>query len=236
MNSLNLAQHIINAVYIIRTNTIILWFLGFIGLTSSVNSLYPDNPLYGFNIFLFVCTAIFATPIIYGMYYEIIKDTYSSVPAIAKRYVPQYIWLLLRLYLPVVIFAAMPVISSPETVSAGYFQMVIISCSLIFIYIIPTYFVSGTQQGAVVSGIQFLVQNLSASAPLILISLLTEAFLLIFEMKKGILIEFNNLSFVLADFFIYMAANIIDFVLFITMIFVLLEVKDKQNNPDAHED
>lgn len=225
MKSLNLSQHIVNAVYIIRTNTIILWFLGIIGLTSSVNSLYPNNALYGFSIFLFICTAIFATPVIYGMYYEIIEDTYSSVTAIAKKYVLQYTWLLLRLYLPVVIFAAMPVISNPETVSGGYFQMVIISCSLIFIYIIPTFFVSGTQRGAIATGIQFLVQNLTASAPLILISLLTESALLIFEMKKGVLIEFNKLSFVMADFTIYMVANVIDFILFITMIFVLLDTK-----------
>lgn len=235
MQPLNLSEHIVNAVYIVRTNTVILWFLALIGIMSSVSSLYPDSRMHGFFIFIFICTAIFATPIIYGIFYEIIDDSYSSVPQIGKKYLPSYLWLLLRLYLPVVFFAALPMMSAPESVSPGYFQMVVITCSLIFIYIIPYYYVTGKQQGAVLGGIKFLSQNISASAPLILLSLITESILLVFEMKKSVLFEFNKFIYSFAEFFIYMTANIIDFILFITMVFVLRKAITETNENNSEE-
>lgn len=235
MQPLNLSQHIVNAVYIIRTNTIILWFIGIIGIMSSLSSLYPDSRMHGLFIFIFICTAIFATPIIYGIYYEIIDDSYSSVPQIGKKYLPSYLWLLFRLYLPVVFFAAVPMMSAPQNASPGYFQMVVVTCSLIFIYIIPYFYVTGKQQGAVFGGIKFLSQNISASAPLILLSLVTESVLLVFEMKKSLLFELNKLVYSFAEFFIYMTANIIDFTLFITMVFVLREAIAKANESSTEE-
>lgn len=221
--SLNLSTHIVNAVYIVRTNTIILWFIALLGITSSVNSLSSESSFHGVIFFVAVVLSLLATPIIYGIYFEIIEDSYSSVGEIAKKYVPQYIWLLLRLYFPVLFIAMIPAMADPTGINEGAFQMTIVICSLLFLYIIPCYFVRGSQQGAVSLGIAFLFKNLSASAPLILLSLLTEAILIVFEMKKEVLINFSNLVYLGADFSIYMVANIIDFILFITMVFILKE-------------
>ncbi len=233
MQSLNLATHIVNAIYIIRTNTIILWFLGFIGITSSINSMYPENPFHVVFVFIFITSAIFATPIIYGIYYEIIEDTCSSVTAIAKKYVLQYTWLLLRLYLPIVLFAALPMLANgPEDINPAGFQMIIVFCSLLFIYIVPYFYVSGKQQGSVIVGLQFLFKNLAASAPLIRVALLTESTLLLFQTHKDVISQVGELPLAFAEFCIYMSANIIDFILFITMIFILRTVQQLDQTDD----
>ncbi len=235
MKSLNLAEHIVNSIYIIRTNTIILWFLGLIGITSCINGLYPDNMLHNVFMFIFIAAAVFATPVIYGIYYEIIEDNYSSIGEIAKKYLLPYLWLLFRLYSPVVFFAMVPLMSDPTSVPAGYFQMTVITCSLLFIYIIPTFYVSGNQKGSVLAGIQFLFKNISASAPLILVSLFAESMILLFEMKKQWLLDLNKFSYVIGEFLVYMTANIIDFILFITMVFVLKEYKNMKAGEQGSE-
>lgn len=221
--SLNISTHIVNAVYIVRSNTIILWLIALLGLVSSLNSLFPEGSLHGTLFFIAVLISLIATPVIYGMYYEIIEDNYTSTGAIAKKYVPQYIWLLLRLYIPVLFFAMFPAMATPGNINEGSFQMFIVVCSLLFIYIVPCYFVRGTQRGAVSLGLLFLYNNLSASAPLILLSLLTEASLIVYEMHKEAVMKFSQLVYVIADFSLYMTANIIDFVLFVTMVFILKE-------------
>lgn len=221
--SLNISTHIVNAVYIVRTNTIILWFMALLGITSTLNSLFADTAFHGLLFFIAVFVSLCATPIIYGIYFEIIEDSYSSIGAIAKKYVPQYIWLLLRLYIPVLFFAMLPAMSDPNNINEGSFQMFVVVCSLLFIYIIPCYYVQGSQKGAVTLGLAFLYKHLTASAPLILISLLTEAALILFELKKETLMNFSQAIYITADFSLYMTANIIDFVLFVTMVFIVKE-------------
>jgi len=231
--SLNISTHIVNAVYIVRSNTIILWFIALLGLMSSLNSLFPESGFHGALFFIAVLVSLVATPIVYGMYYEIIEDSYTSIAAIARRYVLQYIWLLMRLYIPVLFLAMFPAMADPNNINEGSFQMFIVVCSLLFIYIIPCYFVQGTQKGAVTLGLTFLYKHLSASAPLILLSLLTEAALIIFEMNKERVMGFSQVFYVTADFSLYMIANIIDFVLFVTMVFVLKEqFKLSETNED----
>lgn len=226
--SLNIATHIVNAVYIVRTNTIILWFIALLGLISGINSLFPEAGFHGPLFFAAVLFSLFATPVIYGIYFEIIEDNYSSIGKIGKKYIPEYIWLLMRLYIPAIFFAMLPAMSDPNNINEGSFQMFIVLCSLLFLYIIPCYYVQGTQRGAVSLGIAFLFKNISASAPLILLSLLTETALIVFEMKKEAVIQFSQLLYLVADFSIYMTANIIDFILFITMVFILKDQLQKR--------
>lgn len=238
MQSLNFSNYLQYAIYIIRTNSIILWFIALIGLISSINTIFPENPFHGPLIFLSIITAIFATPVIYGFYFEIIEDKYSSVVGITRKYVLNYTWLLLKMYLPVILIAALPIMANPEKITPGYFQIIIICFSLIYIYIIPIYYVTGVQRGSITTGIYFLSRTFIGSAPIILIALVTEAALILFELKKGWLLQSNKLLYAMAEVFVYMAANIIDFTLFIVMIYILkshLTAHDVKTNNDQEK-
>lgn len=223
MQQFNLAKHIYNSIYIVRTNTIIFWVLGLIGITSSINSLFPNSVLHIALVAVYIIAAVVATPVIYGIYFQIIEDNYSGVVSISKKYIGRYLLLLLRLYVPIALFFVIPMLSAPGGNATGSVHMLLISCSLLFIYIVPYFYVTDKQAGAIGGGIQFLLKNLIVSAPLVLVSLLTESILLLFQLNQHVLLEGNKLLFVAADLFLFLSANAIDFVLFITMVFVLKE-------------
>jgi hypothetical protein len=221
MESLNLRTYLTYALMIIRESTIVIWGLALIGLLSAASMLLKDTPIYWSLNTLSVVLSIGATPIFYGIYFELIEDTYSSIGQITRTYVLNYIWLLVRMYLPAIFVATIPLFLIPGAGSGGYFEITLIFFSLIYIYVIPAYYISGRQQGAISTGVIFLLNNLFKSTPIIFTVLLLETLMLLMQFNKDSLPGQDTIYFAILDFLIYLVASIIDFAVFIILIFVL---------------
>mgnify|MGYP000039748240 CR=1 FL=1 len=223
MNSerFDLAQPFLMAVTIVRQHTIVLWWLVFVGLVNAATTLIDNTefstPLGILSFSLSLCS----TPVIYGIYYELIEDIYSSISKISRTYILPYLWLLTRMYLPVIFLGWLPVILNPQSSGGGYFHIILISFSLLYLYVLPFFFFTGKQQGSIQLGILFLVRNISASTPLIFVVLLLETSLLLVQYNKAALLARSTYLFTILDFSSYLIASIIDFILFIVLILIL---------------
>jgi hypothetical protein len=229
MASFPLRRYFTYAVLMIRSNSIVLWGLGFIGLCSAAALLLKGTGAYWPLNILAITLSIAVTPIFYGIYFELIEDTYTSITAIARTYVLNYIWLLMRMYVPAVFVASLPLLVIPSDRAGGYLETILIFFSLLYLYVIPTYYITGKQYGAITAGVRFLLANLSRSAPLILAVLLLETAMLLLQHGRIGLAGQNSIGFALLDFIIYVGASIIDFVIFIILIFIL-------KNPDEKDE
>lgn len=218
---LDIKKQLVPAVALVREHTIILWWLVFIGLINTTATLIDNTELSRVVGIVSFILSICSTPVIYGIYYELIEDKYSSIPAIIKAYVLPYLWLLIRMYLPVLFLAWLPMMVFPQSAGGGYFHIILVSFSLLYLYVLPFYYFTGRQQGSISMGISFLVRNFSASTPLIMIVLLLETSMLMVQFSKPALLARSAYLFTILDFSSYLVASIIDFTLFIVLILIL---------------
>lgn len=221
MNSLNLKTYLLYAVYIVRTHPLILLFLGIFGLLNGITVYLPEEGIVQFINSLTILAAIFISPVIYGIYYELIEDKYSSVINIFKTYVGGYLLVLLCMYIPIIFTTAVFMSASSVGANTGYVMITILFFSLLFIYVIPTYYISGKILESITFGVRFFFANIISSAPLLLLALFSELLLLLSHFQLGGLREHAPALFITVDFFLYMLASIIDFILFIMLIYIL---------------
>ena len=133
------------------------------------------------------------------------------------------------MYVPVIFFGWLPVILSPQTAGTGHFHILLVSFSLLYLYVIPFYYFTGKQLGSISRGINFLIRTISSSTPLILVVLLLETSLLLVQYKKSSLLAYNTFLYTAIDFTTYLVASIIDFILFIILILILKNEFGKDN-------
>jgi len=216
-----LKYHFRQALSLVQTHTIVIWLMVALSAVRAATGIIENTALAGpLNTIIFIIS-IAATPLFYGFYYELIEDNYSSFGQIARNYVMTYLWLLLRMYLPAIFLAGLPMIIAPDQAGGGFFHIILISFSLIYLYVIPFYYFTGKQRGAISHGIGFLFNRLSLSTPLILTVFLMETSMLLVQYSKTLLIEHHFTFFILLDFSTFLIASIIDFCLFIILILIL---------------
>jgi len=221
MNSLNLKTYLLYAIYIVRTNPSILTFLGVFGLLNGITVYLPEGGAVQLINALTILAAIFISPVIYGIYYEIIEDKYSSIMNIFRTYVIGYILVLLCMYIPIIFTTTLFMSASSSGVNTGYVMVTILFFSLLFIYVIPTYYITGKILESIILGVRFFFNNMLSSAPLLMLALFSELILLLSHYQLEGLRENTPALFVTIDFFLYMLASITDFILFIMLIYVL---------------
>jgi hypothetical protein len=219
------------AITLVRQHTIILWWLVFIGLVNTTATLTDNTALSRVAGILSFTLSICSTPVIYGIYYELLEDIYSSITDIIKSYILRYLWLLIRMYLPVLFLAWLPMILTPHSAGGGYFHIILVSFSLLYLYVLPFFYFTGKQQGSISMGITFLMRNISASTPLIMIVLFLETSMLLVQSNKPALLARSTYLFTILDFSSYLIASIIDFILFIVLILIL---KNEFAKPSAN--
>ena len=225
-----------HALTMVRSHTIVLWWLVFLGLLNTVTTLTADTAFSRMLSTLAFVLSICSTPVIYGIYYELIEDVYSSLANIIKSYTLPYLWLLVRMYLPVIFLAWLPLLLNPESATGGHFHVVLVSFSLVYLYVLPFFYFTGKQQGSILLGITFLVRNISASTPLILVVLLLETVLLLVQYNKAALLTQSTYLFVILDFGTYLAASLIDFILFIVLVLILKDQFGKSSPTSSRQD
>jgi hypothetical protein len=227
MNSWNLKLYLNYGLQIVRVNTIVLWWIGLIGILSSVTLLLKDSPSFWPLNVVVTLLSILSTPVIYGIYFELIEDKYSSIPRIARKYVPGYLWLIIRMYLPPIFLASMLISllagSIPAFGGGGILEMTLVLFSLLYLFVIPTYYTTGTGRGAISSGISFLSKNLSSATPIILAVLLLETGMLLLQYQRSTSSADPGTIFIILDFLVYFIASIVDYLIFIILIFILKE-------------
>lgn len=220
-NAFTIGRHAIYAVQLIREHSIVLWALGLLSLGNAAIPLLRDSALFIPATTVLILLSTVATPIFYGLYYQLIDDSYTSLPAIAKTYVAPYLWLLIRMYLPAILLASLPAIMLAEHGSGGYLEIGLIGFSMLYLYVIPFFYLSGQQHGAILRGISFLFRQLVASTPLLLTVLLLESALLLVQYARTTLDERAVLLLAGLDFFVFLAASVVDLAVFIILILIL---------------
>ena len=227
MNSWNLKQYLNYGLQIVRMNTIVLWWIGFVGLLSAITLLVKDSPSFWPLNVVVTLLSILSTPIIYGIYFELIEDRYSSIPQIARTYVPGYLWLIIRMYLPPIFLASMLISllagSIPAFGGGGILELTLVFFSLLYLFVIPKYYLNGTGRGAISEGIFFLSRNLPSATPIILAVLLLETGMLLLQYQRTSFSADRGTVFIAVDFLVYFFASIADYLIFIILIFVLKE-------------
>jgi len=219
----NLKQYLSYALMIVRTNTIVLWWIGCIGILSGVSLLLRDSSLFWPLNVVITILSIVSTPIIYGIYFELIEDTYTSIPQIAKTYIPGYLWLIVRMYLPPIFLASMLVSLTSGSSGGGVLEITLVLFSLIYLFVIPSYYIIGTGRGSISQGVIYLSKNLVKATPIILTVLLLESSMLLVQYQRSVFSVEDGIVFVILDFLIYFCASVADYIVFIILIFVLKE-------------
>lgn len=203
-----------------------LALLTIIGVLNSITTLFPETVGGGFIIGFGIVETIFLTPVLYGYLYEKIEEKNNSLADIFKIYVPGYLLVLFCMSVPIAIGSAFIVSAAGPSANFAHFQITILFLSLLFIYAIPGYYVSGKIVPSITYGVQFFVKYIFASAPLLLLGLFSKLLLLFVHFQLSWLQESYLFIFVVIEFFVYLLASFIDFLLFIILIYILRNQDD----------
>lgn len=227
--SWDLKTYLKYGLLIVRTHTIVLWWIGFIALLSVIAlTLKGTSAFWPMNIVV-TLLSIVSTPVMYGIYFQLIEDTYSSIPQIFKTYVPGYIWLIIRMYLPPIFIASLFLSLLAGTIpgfgGSGFLEITLVLFSLIYLFVIPTFYRNGSGRGAIGKGVAFLLANLSRTTPIILTMILLETGMLLLQYQRSSFTPGESPAYLAIDFLVFVTASIIDYVVFIILIFIL---KDQQ--------
>jgi hypothetical protein len=136
-NTFAIGRYAICAVQLISEHPIVLWVLVLISFANAAVPLLRDSALFLPATVLLVLLSTVATPIFYGLYYQLLDDSYTSLHRIAKSYIAPYLWLLIRMYLPAILLASLPAILLAAQGSGGYLEIGLIAFSMLYLYVIP---------------------------------------------------------------------------------------------------
>jgi len=216
-----IGRYAICAGQLIREHPIVLWFVGLLSLGNAIIPLFRDSAAFMPATVALVLLSTLATPVFYGLYYQLLDDSYTSLGAIAKTYVAPYLWLLIRMYLPAILLASLPAIVFAEHGSGGYLEIGLIAFSMLYLYVIPSFYVRGQQHGAIIRGVSFLTRYLAESTPLLLTVLLLESALLLVQRARTALDGGASLLLAGLDFLVFLSASLVDLAIFIILIQIL---------------
>jgi hypothetical protein len=227
MQQWNIRQYLRDAQMLIRENSIVVWWIVLLGLLSSVTLLLKETPLFWPLNVMVTVLSIVSTPVIYGIFFELIEDRYSSIPTIARTYVPGYIWLIIRMYLPPIFLASILISVLAGNIESfgggGFLEVTLVLFSLLYLFVIPFYYSSGTGRGTILTGVSFLLKNLSAATPIIFAVLLLESTMLLLQYQRSVMAEAPSGLFIAFDFLIFLVASLIDYAIFIMLLLILKE-------------
>lgn len=232
MTSPSLYHLFIKSLALVLATPTVIWWLVITGILRALFSLPDQSHQAGVSrplMLLFLITTI-ATPVLYGLYFAKIERRSEPLADIARKHIFNYLVLLFKMYLPAVAIALLPSLLNRLDYHPGYFHLTLIFFSLLYIYVIPTYYLSGSLRGAIGTGIQTLVQNLSISTPLLLILLALESTILLAQFYHEAIVARSTQLFLVVDFSLYFIASLIDFALFI-MLVILLKTYDEGEAP-----
>lgn len=222
MNKFKLISHWRRALELLREEPTVFWLLGIVAFFSALPPLAAQTGLSTLLHLAAFAAALGVTPLVYGICATRLTGSRQPLPALARTVLPGYLLLVARMYLPALGFALLPVVLAPEVAGEGHFYLILLCFSLIYLYVIPLYFITGRQRGTIYRGCRFLARNLSASTPLLLVTLLVEAAVLLVQLGGEVLLPDRPLLQGMLQAGCYLTASIIDTLVFIVLVLVLL--------------
>ena len=164
---MNFATYIKSSITIIKTHTIVLL------ITAVVTGIIIANYLlsqYSHNNILSIPVLVitFATTLVmYGLYYEIIEDKYTSMREIFSKYLYGYFLVSLISALPIILVSLLIMLTSSGNTYQVIQKFFALLVSIVFMYVVPYYFQTNQVVESFRRGIGFLVKNFSTSLPII---------------------------------------------------------------------
>ena len=226
MESLHLKTYLLYAIYIVRTSTAVLTAMVIIGLLNSISIVLPEGDTTYLLSSLTLIASILISPVIYAHFYERIEGKKHHLADLFRIYVPGYILLIVCIYIPIITGATFITVAIGLPTSMSHILLILLFLSLFLIYIIPCYFISGTIAYPIQYGLRFFFKNLFASAPLLLMALASELVLLTIHNQMVWLRDVSLPVFAALEFIGYIVASLIDFLLFIMLIYILRNQED----------
>lgn len=228
MQKLPFKTHLTEAIAVVRSAPAILAVLMLLSITTCAALLLPPGRASGTAFSINIFGAVFIVPVMFGYYTEKLEGTIGSLSELFRKYVPGYLVLLLCIYVPLSFFITLISFASgtTETELSNNIQLSLLTFSLLFLYVIPAFFITRTVLASIGYGISFFFRNLFISAPVILMALLSEFLQLSPALFLGKILSTETDIFILLEFIICFAANLLDLLLFIILLLILREQDD----------
>ena len=220
METLTLDRHLRSALLLLKSSRFVFYWLAFISIWNTSSTLIEGRETGPLGIMAFILS-LTTTPVIYGILYQRVIGTDTSLGAVIKTYIPGYFWLLVKMYIPAMLVAAMPMMLSPQTAGEGHFFVILITFSVIYLFVIPYFYLSGRQDGAILSGVSFLARHFSSCTPILLTVVLLEALMLVAELAQPTLLKLGPALFSFIDISAFLIASVIDYILFVLLVMIL---------------
>ncbi len=223
----NLKQYFWNALYILRAYSIVVWSIVGIGIASGLGEMFLKGENYSFLMIIAAVFKLAIFAVVYGIYYQLIEDCYSSVVEIGKVYILPFIWLFLNMYVPALLFALLPGMLVPGLGGGGLWIVIMMFFGILYLYVIPWFYVSGSWRGSIFSGIQFLIKNLSGSTPIIMLALLFELAFVYLDIVLKRIESFGPVIYFSLRTGIFITEFFVNCIFFMVLVFVLKEAREE---------
>lgn len=220
---MNLVTRIKSSVTIIKTHTIVLLITALVCGLNILNSILVQfKHISWMNIPVFIATFI-VTLVMYGVYYEIIEDKYSSMNEIFSKYAYGYFIVSIIIVLPVILFSLLLSLTSLGTTYQSVEIIIPVLFSILFMYVVPYFFHTKKIVDSFKNGIGFLIGNFQKSLPLITVVFLFYVFKFSLGSKLATLASANANAylFALAQYIFIFSLFIFDYMLFVILILTI---------------
>ena len=218
-----LSTHIKSSIDIIKSHTIVLFITAIVTGINILNLLlsYLKHNSW-LNIPAMIITFL-TTLVMYGLYYEIIEDKYTSMREIFSKYVYGYFIVSLVMALPLMVSSFLLSLTTFENTSQLTLKFISLLVLVMFMYVDPFFFHTNKVIISFKYGIDFFVRNIKESLSLIAAVILLFVFNSILSIKLISLVSVNIFVYALVQYIFLFSFFIIDYALFIVLVLAIKE-------------
>ena len=174
--NMNLIAHIKSSFTIIKTHTIVLFITAIVSGAITFSSLWVHFKHNSWINIPGIVITFSTTLVMYGIYYEIIEDKYTSMGEIFSKYLYGYFVVSILTALPATLFSLLLLLTIHDNSFQSIQVVVSVLISVVFIYVIPYYFHTHKILKSFRDGIGFLADNFKKLLPLITAVVVFNAF------------------------------------------------------------
>jgi len=211
------------SIALIRTYTIVLWITGIVAGINVSNfvlfclSSQPTRPLS----FVSSLITILSMATIYGIYYELIENRYTSMKEIFSKYAFDYLLLNILMAVPFGSILLLIVYINPELLGLELQNTISIFFKVLFIYVTPIFYVQNKIGASLIDGVKYLFSNIQASIPILAAVIIFNVLHILAKTKMFWLFDVNRFFFVLFQYAVLVTSFLFDYGLFIILILII---------------
>ena len=222
-----LATYIKSSITIIKTHTIVLLITAIVSGINTANfllSYLKHNSML--NIPAMVVTFV-TTLVMYGLYYEIIENKYTSMREIFTKYVYGYFVVTLIIALPIMMLSLFLSLPTSGNTYQSIQKIGTILVLVVFMYVVPYFFHTNKIVESFKCGLGFLVNNFHKSLSLIVAVVLFYAVKIILGIKLVSLASESAYIYAFAQYIYMFSYFTFDYMLFIVLVLAITDKEKK---------